>query len=99
MQTILENLLNLQSLQTGNKPAPATRFTIKKLRSIIPGAMLMHHDRLTAHGKQGLVEVRNQVCSGCHMRVSVGTQYALVAGDKVITCDNCGRYLYLQAPA
>jgi len=30
--------------------------------------------RLMARGKKGLAAVRNQVCTGCHMRVPVGTK-------------------------
>jgi len=99
MQLILENLLKLQLLQLGQNQKRAARSKIKDLRAQIPEAMLLHHDRLAAREKQGLVEVRNQSCSGCHMRVPIGTLLALVAGDTVVACDSCGRYLYLSPAA
>jgi predicted nucleic acid-binding Zn-ribbon protein len=99
MKIILENLLKLQSLQLAENQKRAARTKIKDLRAQIPEAMLLHHDRLAAREKQGLVEVRNQCCSGCHMHVPIGTLLALVAGENVVACDSCGRYLYLSPSA
>jgi hypothetical protein len=99
MNTILGNLLKLQSLQFGHLGIEA-QLQIKQLRAQIPSAMLLHYDRFVARGKQGIAVVRNQVCSGCHMRVPVGTFAALMHGNQVETCDSCGRYLYLpKVPA
>jgi predicted nucleic acid-binding Zn-ribbon protein len=99
MNTILGKLLKLQSLEFGHSTIEA-QVQIRQLRAQIPSAMLHHFDRFTARGKQGLAVVRNQVCSGCHLRVPVGIFAALMHGDQVETCASCGRYLYLpKVPA
>lgn len=98
MNTILGNLLKLQSLQFGQSSS-SEALQIKQLRAQIPAAMLLHYDRFAARGKQGIAVVRNQVCCGCHIRVPVGMFAALTHAQHVETCENCGRYLYLPIPA
>ena len=54
-----------------------------------------HYDRLVSRGKKGVAIVRNQVCTGCHMRLPIGTINTLMQGQDIQLCDTCGRYLYL----
>jgi len=98
MNTILGNLLKLQSIEFGEKSTSEAQSQMKQLRAQIPSAMLVHYDRLAARGKQGIAVVRNQVCTGCHMRVPVGRFAALMQGKHLETCGSCGRYLYLPHP-
>ncbi len=94
MNDLLQNLLKLQTLDFD----PTTKENdpqITALRALIPPPILGHYDRLVARGKKGLAAVRNQVCTGCHMRVPIGQVNTIMQGSDIQLCDTCGRYLYL----
>jgi predicted nucleic acid-binding Zn-ribbon protein len=94
MHAILEKMLKLQAFEfgeiAGNHDAEAA-----ELRSQIPQPFLGHYDRLRARDKKGVSLVRNQVCTGCHMRLPIGTITLLMRGGDIQLCDSCGRYLLL----
>jgi len=95
MKELFRNLLKLQELQfdsTGDSPAEAA---ISQLRKRIPLPILEHYDRLVVRGKKGVAIVRNQVCTGCHMRIPIGAINTLMHGEDIQMCETCGRYLYL----
>ncbi len=97
MNDLLQNLLKLQNLEFD----PATKENssdITALRALIPQPILGHYDRLVARGKKGLAAVRNQVCTGCHMRIPIGQVNTIMQGTDIQLCDTCGRYLYLSSP-
>ena len=99
MNDLLTSLVKLQALdfsETPQKDADAQR---AELRTRIPQTILGHYDRLVARGKKGVAAVRNQVCTGCHMRLPIGTVNTLMQGQDIQLCDSCGRYLYLPEPA
>lgn len=100
MNQIIQDLLKLQSLEfdtaVTDKAADAT---IANLRSHIPAPILGHYDRLAERGKKGVAIVRNQACTGCHMRLPIGTINTLMHGNDLQLCDTCGRYLCLPDPA
>ncbi len=96
MKTLLQNLIRLQQLELEEiQVADATR-VIADLRNQIPTQILGHYDRLMARGKKGIVPVRGQACSGCHMRLPIGTISELMKAEDIQLCDSCGRYLYLE---
>jgi hypothetical protein len=66
-----------------------------QLRRKIPLPILEHYDRLAVRGKKGVAIVRNQVCTGCHMRIPIGAINTLMHGEDIQMCETCGRYLYL----
>jgi predicted nucleic acid-binding Zn-ribbon protein len=66
-----------------------------ELRAAVPAPILAHYDRLVARGKKGVAVVRNQVCTGCHMRLPIGTINTLLQRQDLQLCDSCGRYLYI----
>jgi predicted nucleic acid-binding Zn-ribbon protein len=99
----LTNLLKLQALdfdEIKDKDAASRR---AELLSTIPQPILAHYERLVARGKKGVAVVRNQVCTGCHMRLPIGTINTLMQNQDIQLCEICGRYLYLpetpDAPA
>ncbi len=61
----------------------------------IPSEQLKLYTQLSAK-KNGIVlsEIREEFCSMCHMRVRPQMVNELIAGSKIITCENCGRILY-----
>jgi hypothetical protein len=96
MNELLQNLLKLQTLEFDEIVGPGTEKQIAGLRSKISPPILAHYDRLLAQSKKGLAAVRNQVCTGCHIRVPRAFVVTLMRGNDIQVCENCGRYLYLQ---
>lgn len=95
MNALLQNLLLLQSLESGETTDKNTKTRATELRAQIPVPILAHYDRLSVRGKKGVAIVRNQVCTGCHMRVPIGVISSILHGQDIQLCGNCGRYLCL----
>jgi predicted nucleic acid-binding Zn-ribbon protein len=95
MKALLQNLIQLQSLEFGGVKDTNIETARAELRAQIPSSILGHYDRLVARGKKGLAAVHGQVCSGCHMQVPLGVVVTLRHGQDLQLCENCGRYLYL----
>jgi hypothetical protein len=94
MNSTIQNLLKLQSIEFGEEKGGEKQ--IADLRAIIPEPILGHYDRLRAREKKGVAVVRNQVCTGCHMRLPIGVITILMQDRDIQLCDSCGRYLYLE---
>ena len=94
MNATIQNLLKLQSIEFGDVKGGEKQ--IAELRAIIPKPVLGHYDRLRVREKKGMAVVRNQVCTGCHMRVPIGVITVLMQDRDIQLCDTCGRYLYLE---
>ncbi len=99
MHAVLQNLLKLQALEFETASTSSTDAQIKELRQVIPAPILGHYDRLRVRGKKGVAVVRNQTCTGCHMRQPIGKVTVLMRGEDIQLCDSCGRYLYLPDEA
>jgi hypothetical protein len=97
MNSTIQNLLKLQSIEFGDEKGGEKQ--IAELRAIIPDPILGHYDRLRARDKKGVAVVRNQVCTGCHMRLPIGVIATLMQDRDIQLCDTCGRYLYLEIQA
>jgi predicted nucleic acid-binding Zn-ribbon protein len=95
LNELLQNLIKLQSLQFGEKKDKGVMAAMTELRTKIPSQILAHYDRIVAKGKKGITMVRDQVCTGCHMRVPIGAIMTLRHGEDIQLCESCGRYLYL----
>jgi predicted nucleic acid-binding Zn-ribbon protein len=91
----MRNLLKLQTLEFGVIVEPEMEKQVGELRARISPPVLAHYDRLLAQGKKGMAAVRNQVCTGCHIRVPRAFVLALMHGEDIQICENCGCYLYL----
>jgi predicted nucleic acid-binding Zn-ribbon protein len=95
MNAVIQNLVNLQALEFGEVTGENIESQVAELRAKIPQPILGHYDRLRARGKKGVAPVRNQVCTGCHMRVPIGQVTVLMRGEDIQLCETCGRYLYM----
>jgi len=95
MKELFQNLLRLQELEFADVRGSSAEAAISQLRRKIPLPILEHYDRLAVRGKKGVAIVRNQVCTGCHMRIPIGAINTLMHGDDIQMCETCGRYLYL----
>ncbi|MGA4644976.1 zinc ribbon domain-containing protein [Limisphaera sp. 4302-co] len=96
MKELLQNLVRLQGLELEEIREKNAAAVIAELRTKIPPQILGHYDRLMARGKKGIVPVRGQACSGCHMRLPIGVISELMKAEDIQLCDTCGRYLYLE---
>src|ERR1041385_5738996 len=94
MNATIQNLLKLQSIEFGEVKGGEKQ--IAELRALIPEPILGHYDRLRVRDKKGVAVVRNQVCTGCHMRLPIGVITVLMQDRDIQLCDSCGRYLYLE---
>lgn len=56
--------------------------------------LLDTYQRLFITRGEAVVGVRNDVCNGCHMKVTTSTVAATRAGKLVVHCEQCGRILY-----
>jgi predicted nucleic acid-binding Zn-ribbon protein len=99
MNELLRNLVRLQSLDFGEVKEKNAEAVKAELRAKIPAQILAHYDRLVVRGKKGVALVRDQVCTGCHMRLPIGVITTLMHGRDIQLCDTCGRYLFLPDPA
>ena len=96
MKDILQNLLQLQSIEFSETESEGDDVRIFELRNKIPAQILGHYDRLVARGKKGVAAVHHQTCTACHMNVPLGSILTLQRGDDIQMCECCGRYLYLD---
>ena len=103
MNAIVQNLLKLQTLEFSDHQDEKTAAEMAELRAAVPTPILGHYDRLRARDKKGVAVVRNQTCTGCHMRIPIGQITILMRDEDLQLCESCGRYLYLapqaEAPA
>ena len=98
MNELLQNLIKLQSIEFGEIKDKHAEASKAELRAKIPSQILGHYDRLVVRGKKGVAMVRDQVCTGCHMRQPIGTIMTLMHEQDIQLCESCGRYLYLAPP-
>lgn len=68
--------------------------------STLPPQMASVYDRLAQRSRDGLAvaEVVNGSCSACNMSLRPQMNVEVKRGDKIITCENCARILYVAAP-
>ena len=98
MIAALQNLLKLQALEFGETATKNLTTQVAELRALIPPQILGHYDRLRARDKKGVAVVRNQVCTGCHMKQPLAKIMIVMRGEDLQLCDTCGRYLSLPEP-
>ncbi len=98
MNELLQNLIKLQSIEFEETKEKNAEAAVAELRAKIPSQILGHYDRLAARGKKGVAMVRDQVCTGCHMRQPIGAIMSLMHEQDIQLCESCGRYLYLAPP-
>jgi uncharacterized protein len=68
------------------------------LAAQIDADLLDQFERLfNSKGDAAVVAVEHGVCTGCHMKVTTATAAGVKAGKEIVSCENCGRILYLGA--
>ena len=60
--------------------------------------LLNRFERLFASkGDAAIVAVEHGVCTGCHMKLTTATVKDAEAGKEIVSCEQCGRILYVPA--
>lgn len=68
------------------------------LASKIDADLLDQFERLfNSKGDAAIVAIEHGVCTGCHMKVTTATVARVKAGREIVSCEQCGRILYLGA--
>jgi uncharacterized protein len=67
------------------------------LAAQIDADLLDQFERLfNSKGDAAVVAVEHGVCTGCHMKVTTATASRVKAGKEIVSCENCGRILFLE---
>ncbi len=67
-----------------------------KLASQVDEDVLDRYERLFASkGNAAIVALEHEVCTGCHMKVTTQTSHYVKNGKELVSCEQCGRILYL----
>ena len=70
----------------------------KELAEKIDEDLLDQFERLfVSKGDSAIVAVEHGVCTGCHMKLTIATIKATEAGKEIVSCEQCGRILYVPA--
>ena len=66
----------------------------------LPAQLASVYDRMAQRSRDGIAvaEVINGSCSACNMSLRPQMHVEVKRGDKIITCENCTRILYVAAP-
>ena len=92
----------LTDLETKSKALGSQQYELETEREALAGQieadLLDQFERLfNSKGDAAVVAVEHGVCTGCHMKVTTATASRVKAGKEIVSCENCGRILYLQA--
>jgi uncharacterized protein len=90
----------LTDLETKSKALGSQQQELEKERETLAAQidddLLDQFERLfNSKGDAAVVAVEHGVCTGCHMKVTTATASRVKAGKEIVSCENCGRILYL----
>lgn len=72
---------------------------IQRLRGLLPGSILEHHDRLLQRGLLSIAVVRHDACPACHERLPRARLTRMRSQTDLDVCDHCGVFLVLPLAA
>ena len=82
-----------KTLAASTRAAQAER---EQLRAALDAASLRLYDRLrSTRGGQAVAEVKQRTCQGCRVTLTAAYEQRLRHGESPVTCQSCGRILYL----
>ena len=90
LKTLAQREANLKTeLQT-------TEAAVAAARQPLDEPSLRLYDRIAARQMPVCVPVRGGNCGGCHLKLSSENEAVARKGDKLATCDQCGRIVWLD---
>lgn len=75
------------------------RMKTKAIEELLPGikeTYIIEYRDIKKRVQPAMAKITNGLCSGCHMNLSIILLKELQKGDKLYTCESCGRILYLE---
>lgn len=82
-----------------NAEMAALQVERKGLTPQVDPNLLKRYEQIRVRGGNlGLVKVTGDVCPGCHLTLASELLKELRTGRVGLTCDNCGRLLYMERP-
>ncbi len=91
LKTLAEREANLRA------ELAETEKAVVAARAPLDEPSLRLYDRIAARQMPVCVPVRGGSCGGCHLKLSSENEAVARKGDKLATCDQCGRIVWLQA--
>ena len=93
------NSRQMADLEAKSKTLQSRLEDLTKERAELTGKidedLLSRFERLfTSKGDAVVVALEHEVCTGCHMKVTIATAMRVRAGKEIVSCENCGRILY-----
>jgi uncharacterized protein len=67
-----------------------------ELRALVDPSTLAHFERVATKRKNAIAEALDQKCTACHVMIRPQRFNELLSGNELITCDSCGRILYVD---
>lgn len=58
--------------------------------------LLYRYNRIFQGKGEAVVGLENQVCQGCHMKLTTQTLVRVKGGHEIVGCEQCGRILYWE---
>ncbi|MCR4620636.1 MAG: hypothetical protein K5663_00960 [Clostridiales bacterium] len=80
----------------GKQKLKKLRDAADQLASGLDPADLERYRQIKQHVTPPIAKLENNQCTGCFMTLSVGTIRGIKASGMGVTCDNCGRLLFLS---
>lgn len=94
--TLLIRLMRLETLRKADDEHAGTLAQKEdQVKSCISPRVLAHYNRLKAKGGQPVVAVEEDICLGCNIQLSSSFAQELRESQKLMTCPNCTRFLYV----
>jgi hypothetical protein len=72
------------------------RDEVAAARAPLPELALRLYDRIAARQQPVCVPIHGGKCGGCHLKVSSESDADARKGDKLATCDQCGRIVWWE---
>ena len=66
-------------------------------KDISPDVLSLYSMLLKTRAPTVIVKANNNVCEGCHINLTAQVIVDIKKADKLVTCENCARILYIEA--
>jgi hypothetical protein len=91
----------LPTEDSGRKLGPKQKVFLRQRKSMVrnlDGRLVHRYERMQRSRIRGnaIVPVVNGVCQGCYMVVTKSLVAELMEGGSLVTCEHCGRILYIE---